>query len=281
MTTDVSSPSAAPPIAKPRLAKIVCWGTRFTSLPVLALALISLVPTLMSFSVSAADDKMIAIGLCGVCLGFALAWRWPAIGGGIGLASLGVVLTHEEGGLAGDPFSIAFALQAILFLISSVLNLRSDRPAPAAWKLMKGAAISLLAVCAVAGAVMIYRGPGPMPLAREHARYIGLWDSGTGLKLEITTNGEAKVTEAADAKVAACNTPVQPGETKVFSATIRGDEHLELTSGALGDTKVYLIERRPHLEGKRMKMSLNASVPYQRTNSLVLVKKEETKSSQK
>jgi hypothetical protein len=277
MTTDMQSPPEAPVVAKARLAKIVRWGTRLTSLPVLALALISLVPTLMSFSVAAPDDKHIALGLSGLCVGFLLAWRWPAIGGGIGLASLGVVVAHEEGGLAADPFSIAFALQAILFLISSVLNLRSDQPAPPAWKLMKGAAIGLLAVCALGGVVMIYRGPGPMPLAREHVRYIGLWDSGTGFKLEITTNGEAKVTEAADAKVAACNTPVQPGETKVFSATIRGDEHLELASGALSDTKVYLIERRPHFEGKRMKMTINASVPYQRTNSLVLVKKEEKK----
>jgi hypothetical protein len=281
MTTDVQPPPEVPVVPKPRLAKIVRWGTRLTSLPVLALALISLLPTLMSFSVSAPDDKLIALGLCAVCLGFLLAWRWPAIGGGIGLAGLGVVIAHEEGGLAGDSFSIAFALQAVLFLISSVLDLQSDRPAPAAWKLMKGAAIGLLAVCALAGVVMIYRGPGPMPLAREHARYIGLWDSGTGLQFEITKGGEVKVTEATNARVTECNTPVQPGETKVFSATIRGDEHLELTSGALGDSKVYLIERRPHLEGKKMKMTLNASVPYQRTNSLVLVKKEDTKSSQK
>jgi hypothetical protein len=277
MTTDVQAPPEAPPAAKSRVATIVRWATRLTSLPVLGLALISLLPTLMSFSVSATDDKLIALGLGGVCLGFLLAWRWPAIGAGIGLLSLGMIVAHEEGGLAGDPFSIAFALQAILFLISSVLNLRSNQPSPPSWKLIKGAALSLLAICAVAGAVMIYRGPGPMPLAREHVRYIGVWDSGTGLKLEITKDGEAKVTEAADATVAACNSPVKPGETKVFSATIRGDEHLELTSTALGDTTVYLVERRPHPEGKRMKMTLNASVPYQRINSMVLVKNEETK----
>lgn len=283
MTTDLPPPPetpaapsapAAPPSQNSRVAKIVRWATRLTSLPVLALALISLVPTLMSFSVAARDDKMIALGLIGVCLGFLLAWRWPAVGGVLSLVSVGVVITQEDGGLAGDPFSIAFALQAVLFLIASVLNLQSQRPATTGLRFMKAAAVGLLVVCAIAGAVMIYRGPGPMALAKDQLRYIGTWDSGTGLKLEITSTGEAKVTEAADAKVAACNTPVKPGETKSFNATFRGDEHLELTSGALGDTKVYLIERRPHLEGKRMKMTLNASVPYARTNSLVLVKSD-------
>lgn len=283
MTTDLPPPPetpaapsapAAPPSQNSRVAKIVRWATRLTSLPVLALALISLVPTLMSFSVAAPDDKMIAFGLCGICLGFLLAWRWPALGGGLGLVGIGVVVAHEDGGLAGDPFSIAFALQALLFLISAVLNLQSHRPAATGWRLVKAAAVGLLVVCAVAGSVIIYRGPGPTPLAKEQTRYVGTWDSGTGLKLEITLTGEAKVTVAADAKVAACNSPVKPGETKVFNATVRGDEHLELTSGVLGDTKVYLIERRPHLEGKRLKMTLNASVPYYRTNSMVLVKSD-------
>jgi hypothetical protein len=274
MTTDVQPPPEAPTTEKSRVGKIVRRAARLTSLPVLALALVSMVPTFMSFSVAAIDDKIIALGLCGVCLGFLLAWRSPAVGGGISLVGIGVVVAHEDGGLAGDPFSIAFALQAVLFLMSSVLNLRSHRPATPALRLMKGAAVGLLAICAVAGAVIIYRGPGPIPLAKDQIRYIGVWDSGTGLKLEITKAGEAKVTEAADGKVAACNAPVKPGETKTFSATFRGDEHLELASGALGDTKVYLIERRPHLEGKRIKMTLNASDPYQRTNSLVLVKSD-------
>ena len=56
----------------------------------------------------------------------------PASGGGISLASIGVIATQAEGGVTADPFSIAFTLQAILFLISSVLNFRSDRPAPRA-----------------------------------------------------------------------------------------------------------------------------------------------------
>jgi hypothetical protein len=277
MTTDVQGPPEAPTAPKSRVAKIVRWGVRLTSLPVLVLALIMLLPTLAHFSVAARDDRINAFGLCGVCLGFLLAWRWPAVGGGVSLASIGVMAAQAEGGLTGDPFSIAFTLQAILFLISSVLNFRSDRPTPRAMGLMKGAAIGLLAICAIAGAVIIYRGPGPTPMPKEKERYLGVWDSGTGLQIELTKAGEAKVTQASDSKVAACNTPVKPGETKVFNATFRGDDFLELVSGALGETKVYRIERRPHGEGKKMKMILNASDPYQTTNGMVLVRRDQAK----
>src|ERR1017187_5560050 len=145
MTTDLQAPAETQTAPKSRVAKIVRWGSRLTSLPVLALALIALLPTLAHFSVAARDDRINALGLSGVCLGFLLAWRWPALGGGLSLASVGLIATQAEGGLTGDPFSIAFTLQAILFLISSVLNFRSDRPAPLAMGLMKGAAIGLLA----------------------------------------------------------------------------------------------------------------------------------------
>ena len=274
MTTDVQTPPEARTAPKSRVAKIVRWGARLTSLPVLVLALISLLPTLVHFSVSARDDRMNAFGLCGVCVGFLLAWRWPAVGGGIGLASIGVIATQAEGGLTGDPFSVAFTLQAILFLISAVLNFRSERPAPPAMGLMKGAAIGLLAICVIAGAVIIYRGPGPTPVPKEKERYLGVWDSGTGFQIELTRAGEAKVTQARDSKVAACNTPVTPGETKVFNVTLRGDDFLELVSGALGDTKAYRIQQRPHKDGKQVKMTLNASDPYQGTNGLVLVRSD-------
>ena len=274
MTTDVQAPAEARPAPKSRVAKIVRWGARLTSLPVLVLALISLLPTLVHFSVSARDDRMNAFGLCGVCVGFLLAWRWPAVGGGISLASIGVIATQAEGGLTGDPFSVAFTLQAILFLISSVLNFRSERTAPPAMGLMKGVAIGLLAICVIAGAVIIYRGPGPTPVPKEKERYLGVWDSGTGFQIELTRAGEAKVTQARDSKVAACNTPVTPGETKVFNATLRGDDFLELVSGALGDTKAYRIQQRPHKDGKQVKMTLNASDPYQGTNGLVLVRSD-------
>jgi len=279
MTTDVQAPPEAPTAPKSRVAKIVRWGVRLTSLPVLVLvlALTSLLPTLAHFSVAARDDRINAFGLCGVCLGFLLAWRWPAVGGGLSLASIGVMAAQAEGGLTGDPFSIAFTLQAILFLISSVLNFRSDRPAPRAMGLMKGAAIGLLAICAIAGAVIIYRGPGPTAVPKEKERYLGVWDSGTGLQIELTKAGEAKVMQARDSKVAACNTPVKPGETKLFNAAFRGDDFLELASGALGEAKVYRIQQRPHQDGKQMKMTLNASDPYQGTNGMVLVRKDETK----
>jgi hypothetical protein len=277
MTTDVQTPPEAPMAAKSRVARIVRWGVRLTSLPVLVLALISLLPTLAHFSVAARDDRMNAFGLCGVCLGFLLGWRWPAVGGGISLASVGVIAAQAEGGLTGDPFSIAFALQAILFLISALLDLRSDRPATPVMVWVKGAAIGLLAVCVIAGAVIIYRGPGPEPVPKEKARYVGLWDSGTGLQIELTKAGQAKVAQTGDSKVAACNTPLKPGETKVFNATFRGDDFLELACGALGEAKIYRIQQRPHQDGKQMKMTLNASDPYQETNGMVLVRKEEPK----
>jgi hypothetical protein len=175
--------------------------------------------------------------------------------------------------LTGDPFSISLALQAILFLISSIVNLRSDQPARPAIGVMKGSAIGLLALCAIAGVVIICRGPGPTPVPKEKERYLGVWDSGTGLQIELTKAGEAKVTQARDSKVAACNTPVKAGETKVFNATFRGDDFLELASGALGGAKVYRIEQRPHQEGKMMKMTLNASDPYQGTNGMVLIRR--------
>jgi hypothetical protein len=277
MTTDVQEPPQAQPAPKSRVAKIVRWGARLTSLPVLVLALIALLPTLLHFSVAARDDRINAYALCGICLGFLLAWRWPAIGGGISLASIGVIATQSEGGVAGDPFSIAFTLQAILFLIAFVLNFRSDRPGAPAVGWMKGAVIGLLAICAIGGAVILYRGPAPTPVPKEKARFLGVWDSGTGLQIELTSGGEAKVTQTRDSKVAACNTPIQPGETKIFNATLRGDEFLELASGALGDTKVYRIQRPPHNEGKQMKMTLNASDPYQKTNGMVLVRTNQAK----
>jgi hypothetical protein len=277
MTTDVQAPPEAPTAPKSRVAKIVRWGARFTSIPVLVLALISLLPTLAHFSVAARDDRMNALGLSGVCLGFLLAWRWPAIGGGVSLAGIGVIATQAEGGLVGDPFSIAFALQAILFLVSSVLNFRSDRPGAPVKGWMKGAAVGVLVVCAIAGAVIIYRGPGPTPVPKDKERFIGVWDSGTGLLIEFTTAGEAKVTQATNSTVAACNTPVKPGETKIFNATFRGGDFLELASGALGETKVYRIQRQPHAEAKQTKMTLNASDPYQKTNSVILVRKDTTK----
>ena len=192
MSTDVQTPPEAPMAAKSRIARIVRWGVRLTSLPVLVLALISLLPTLAHFSVAARDDRMNAFGLCGVCLGFLLGWRWPAVGGGISLASVGVIAAQAEGGLTGDPFSIAFALQAILFLISALLDLRSDRPATPVMVWVKGAAIGLLAVCVIAGAVIIYRGPGPEPVPKEKRAMLGFGTAGRACKSSSPRPGRRK-----------------------------------------------------------------------------------------
>ncbi len=281
MSNDVQpqaeAPRPAPEAPKSRVPALVRWAVRLTSLPVLALALVTLVPTLVNYGVSARDDRMIALGLCGVCLGYLVGWKWPVIGGAVSLAGIGVILKHDDSALSGDPFSIAFALQAILFLVSGILNLRSDRPAAPRLVLVKRAAIGVLALCAIGGIVLIYRGPGPMVLPKEKARYVGAWECAAGLTIELTEQGEAKVTQSKDSKVAACNSPIKPGETKVFNAAFLGDDRLELSSGGLGEAKVYHIDRRPRLEGKLMKMVLNASDPYQRTNGILLVKKEEKK----
>ena len=264
-----------------RLQNIVRWATRLTSLPVLGLALVSLLPALLSFSVSAHDDKLIALGLGAVCLGFVLAWRWPAAGGATSLAGIALISLHDDTSLAGDPFLLAFTLQATLFLISSVLGMgtspRPGKPAAPALRLVRATALGLLAVGAFAGALALFHGPASTPLAADKAGYLGRWDSGTGLKLEISKNGLVRVTELADARVSPCNTPVKPGETRTFNASFRGDDHLELASGSLGEPKLYLIERHPHMEGKRMTMTLNASDPYQRTNRLFLTRTDSPK----
>jgi hypothetical protein len=277
MATDVQSPPATPTAPKSRVGKIFLWGSRLTSLPVLGLALISLLPTLAHFSVAARDDRMSALGLCGVCLGFLLAWRWPAVGGGTSLAGIVVIAVAADGGLTGDPFTIAFTLQSILFLICAVLNMRPNPPGVSRMSWLKSVGIGLLAIAAIAGTVMLCRGPQSVPIPTDKERYLGLWDSGTGLQIELTKAGEAKVTEAKDSKVAVCNTPVRPGESKVFNAAFRGDDRLELSSGALGETKVYRIQRHAHEEGKVTKMTLNASDPYQPTNGIVLIRSSRTK----
>jgi hypothetical protein len=259
------------PSKKSSLPRTVRWATRITSIPIFALVLVPLVPLLAHFGVAARDDRIITFGLCGVCLGFLLGWRWASVGGGISLLSVGAVLT-QSGGISGDPFSIAFAIQAILFLISAFLNLDPDRAPIPAVGLIKKAAVALLAMGAVAGALMIYRGPGAIPVPKEKERFVGVWENTNGLTIEITTAGEAIVTEQKDSKLDEWNTPVKPGERKTFNVTFREDQ-LELADSGLGVAKSYHVDRRPHAEGKQMKMTLNASVPFKRTGGIVLVKK--------
>ena len=271
--TPITKTQADTPAAtkKSSLPKTVRWATRITSIPIFAMVLVSLVPLLTNFGVAAKDDRIITFGLCGVCLGFLVGWKWAGVGGGLSLLSVGVVLT-QSGGISGDPFSIAFALQAILFLIAAFLNLDPDRaPIPAAG-LVRKAGVAFLAIGVVAGALMLYRGPGATPVPKEKERFVGVWENTNGLTIEITSAGEAIVTQQKESKLEAWNSPVKPGERKVFNVTFREDQ-LELADSGLGVAKAYHVDRRPHAEGKQMKMTLNASVPFKRTGGIVLVKK--------
>jgi hypothetical protein len=254
----------------------VNWAVRVTSLPALALVLFSLVPALMNFGVAARDDKIIALGLCAVCLGFLAGWKWPGIGGCLSLAGVGVILTQEDNAIAEDPFSLAFALQALLFLIASLLLWRPTQKAVRLVPVFKGAGIAFLALCALLGAWVICRGPGPTPLSKEQERFIGTWDNQAGFTLEIAKSGQVKVSRQKDAKIDPCNTPVEPGESKLFEVSFPSDDRLQLTSSALSQPKVYHIDRRPHPESKTIKMTLNGSDPYQRSAGVVLVRQTST-----
>ncbi|HEY5909033.1 MAG TPA: hypothetical protein VJA21_00360 [Verrucomicrobiae bacterium] len=261
-------------VAKPsRVAKIIRWAARLTSIPIFALLLVSLVPALENFAVSARDDRIIAVGLCGTAVGFLAGWRWAGIGGLMTLGSVVLILSQEEGGLSADPFSVAFGLQGILFLASSVLNAPKARTEAAAirnsW--ITRIAAGGLTCLAVLGAAIILRGPGPTPLPKEQEPYVGVWDNGAGFKLEITSDGRVKVSQAKDAKVDACNTPVRPGESAEFLVEFR-DDRLQLGRGTLGETKTYHIDRPPFSRSKRITMVLNGSDPYYRTNGMLLVK---------
>ena len=254
-----------------RVAGIVRWAARLTSLPIFGLLLVSLIPALTSFGISAKDDRIITVGMCSAALGFILGWLWPGIGGllvGIGVAVMG----SQEGSVLADPFTVAFGLQGVLFLISSALNSPWGKATAPQMTRFKAAALAVLVLFAVAGAVVIYRGPGPTPVPKEKEMYVGTWDSLTGFKLQITPEGRAEVSQDKDAKVAPCNTPVNGAAQASFLATFRGDDRLELASGPLQSTKIYHIDRHPFHDHEQVKMILNGSDPYQRTNGIMLVK---------
>jgi len=125
----------------------------------------------------------------------------------------------------------------------------------------------------VAGAAIILRGPGPTPVTRERAAYVGVWTNGGGFQMEITRDGRAKVTRDKDAKVASCNTPVPAGGSGEFLIAFK-DNRLELSSGILGQTKTYHIDRPPFPRRRQVTMILNGSDPYSRTNGMILEREQ-------
>jgi len=275
MNASTEFQSAVPVEKKSRLGKLLRWAVRLTSIPIFALLLISLVPALGSFNVSARDDKVIAVGLCGIAAGFLTGWRWAGIGGLLTLLSVGVILSQEGGSISSDPFAVAFGLQGILFLLSWAVTAGAQQKAGLSlqnvW--LKRAVGALLAVSAVVGTALIVRGPGPTPVAREQEAYVGSWTNGSGFQIDISSEGRAKISQDKEAKVAECNTPVAPGGSGEFLVQFH-DDRLELSSGVLGQTKTYHIDRRPFPRGKQITMVLNGSDPYSRTNGITLVKKQ-------
>jgi hypothetical protein len=274
--TTESEPAVSQPKGS-RVAKLVQKSVRLTSIPVLVLVLIALIPAVVSFSVSAREDKILALALGGTLVGFLLGWKWAGLGGAVALASVGVMLTQSDVGAYGDPFTIAFGMQGILFLLSWVLNLQAGPSRGPGLLWVRRIGVGVLALGALAGAALIIRGPGPTPLPRDKEPFVGVWDNGAGFKLEITSGGQANVARAQESKVDPWNTPVGPGATGVFNLAFHGDEELELTSGPLGNSKAYHIERRPRKTGKLIRMVLNGSEPYKPGSGVDLVKQDTAK----
>jgi hypothetical protein len=273
---EASLPAPTPDPAaggKSRVGGIVRWAARLTSVPVLGLVLTSLASALPNFSVAAQDDRLIAAGLCGTCVGLVLGWCWSAIGGGLILASSLLMLAQGDSFLNPDPFALAFGLQGVVFLISAALNFRGGGTAVVRAGWTRKAAVGLLGLVALAVAALLVKGPGPAPITRENEVFVGVWENGAGFSLEITADGNAKVTRAADAKVDDWNSPVPPGGSGVFQVNFLADDQLELAGGFFGSSKTYSIRRRPHAEGKLVRMAINGGDPSKRGSSLTLTKK--------
>jgi len=258
------------------VGRSIRWGARITSIPILALVLISLVPALGDFSISTKADKILAVGLLGTAAGLLVAWRWPGLGGILALLSVGLMLAQGEDSLWLDPFSLAFGLQGLLFLASCLLSSRGVRATTTvAMGWARKTVIALLILCALAGMAVLVHGPGATPVPRDKEAFVGTWDNGTGFMLEITSDGHARVNMLSDGKVDPWNSPVAPGKSGVFLANFSGDNCLELTSGPLGSKKVYHIDRYPSLRGKEVRMVLNGSETARRADGMVLKKRSE------
>lgn len=272
--TEPPPSEAVAPSRQSRLPSLIRWAARITSIPVFAMLMISLVPSLMSFSLSTKEDKLVALALCAVAIGFLVAWRWPGVGGWIAILGVVVVLRESDASLFSDPFSLAFGLQALLFLISWAVSAQIGKTSAPGYLWVRRVVAAVFALAAMCGVLMILRGPGPTPLGKGREAFVGSWDSGTGFSLELTSDGRARVSADKTAKVQSCNTPVQPGESKEFTASFRSDDVLELSSGTLGASKLYHVDRRPFTQKNQIKMVLNGSDPYARTNGLVLIKRQ-------
>jgi hypothetical protein len=272
MTESIAADPAAPPPRPPRVGKIVRWAARVTSIPILILVLTSLIPAMLSFSISAKDDKVIAIGLCATCLGLLLGWKWAGIGGGIILAGVVTILSQSDDLQYPDPFSVAFGLQGALFLLSSLFNSQPSGTTAAGLGWARKATATVLVLLALGGAAVILRGPGPVPLPKDKEPFVGVWKSPTGFNLEIKNDGHASVTWEKDTKADPTNNPVAPGISAEFFAYFHGDDELELAQGLLGHGKIYRIDRLPKRAGKETKMVLNGSEPYRPGTGVALIK---------
>src|SRR5881392_2596976 len=106
MDTTLAPEITVPSTKTSRVGKLVRWAAGITSLPILALVLISLIPAIGNFAISARDDRIIALGLCGTCLGVLLGWKWDGTGGGVMILSVGAMLAQGDSLLYPDPFSV-------------------------------------------------------------------------------------------------------------------------------------------------------------------------------
>ena len=251
--------------------RIICWGSRITSIPVLALVLTSLLPALANFSVSASDDKLIAVGLCATFAGLITAWKFARIGGAIALAGVILMLTQGDNLLYPDPFSLAFGLQGILFVLAGTwVAGEPTGTARLAWG-RKGA-IALLCVLAGVGSVAILRGPGPTPVPKEDAVFVGAWSSASGLTLEIDPGGLVKVGLPKNSHVEGLSVPVAEGETNTFIAYFHETDSLELNRGWFRLSQTYHIDRRPHAEGNQVRCTLRNEASQDKASAVTFVK---------
>jgi hypothetical protein len=271
MNEEVDTGNAGAKSGDHRTKRIIRWGARITSVPILGLVLTSLLPSLANFSVSASDDKLIAIGLCGTFAGLVTGWRYARVGGGIALAGVGLMLTQGDNLLYPDPFSLAFGLQGILFVLAGTwVEGKPTGTSGVGWR-TKGV-VGLLAILAGAGVFAILRGPGPTPVSKENAGFVGFWVSASGLTLEIDPDGLAKVGLPKNSHVEGLSVPVAEGETNTFMAYFHDTDLLQLNRGLLWPSQTYHIDRRPHAEGKQVCCTLRNEDSRDKASAVTFVK---------